>query len=158
MTGSSIPVNVHASCVAIRGRGVLLLGPSHAGKSDLALRLLDGGAQLLADDRCELFVRGGKLHARPPRPIAGLLELRGIGIIRVAHIQSAAIAMTVRLGRKRQPRLPEPEFYAAPKALSGMQPVPQIMVNGAEPSAPARIRAALDAFARGAFRDTFNLE
>src|SRR4051812_30001911 len=102
---SNISVNVHASCVAIRGRGVLILGTSHAGKSDLALRLLDGGAQLLADDRCELYVRNGRMHARPPPTIAGLLELRGIGVVRMPHIQSVVIAMTVRLGRKKQPRL-----------------------------------------------------
>ena len=63
-------VNIHASCVAFGGKGVLLLGASGAGKSSLALRLVDDGARLVADDRCDLFPRGGKLHARAPASIA----------------------------------------------------------------------------------------
>ena len=67
--------NIHASCVAFRGKGVLLLGPSGAGKSSLALQLMDGGARLVADDRCDLSARGGKLYAAAPASIAGLIEL-----------------------------------------------------------------------------------
>ena len=143
--------NIHASCVAISGKGVLLLGPSGAGKSDLALRLIDEGARLVADDRCELFVRAGKLCVRSPRSIAGLLEMRGIGIIALPHAKSVPLALAVRLGTSRA-RLPEPAFYASPL---GPQ-VTLIMVKADAASATARIRAALAAYAQGRFRDTFN--
>ena len=144
-------INIHASCVSIGGRGVLLLGPSGSGKSDLALRLVDEGAKLVTDDACELFVRARKLYARPPHAIAGLLEMRGIGIIALPHANSAAVALAVRLGTPRT-RLPEPAFYSSPL---GPQ-VPLIMVKPDAASAPARIRAALAAFVEGRFRDTFN--
>ena len=150
-------VNIHASCVRIRGKGVLLLGASGAGKSDLALELIDGGAKLVADDRCDLFARAGKLHAAAPASIAGLIELRGIGILAMPHAGSVAVAMAVRLGQSRK-RLPKPAFYALPAPLKGVAPVPLIVVNGADARAGARIRAALAAFSANAFRDTFNLE
>jgi hypothetical protein len=155
-------VNIHASCVAIAGKGVLILGASGAGKSDLALRLIDEGARedvrLVADDRCELFVRAGKLCARAPASIAGLLELRGIGIVALPYVRSASVAMAVRLHPGTQARLPKPAFYAPPAPLNPRGKVPLIMVNAAAPSAPARIRAALAAFSTGGFRDTFNPE
>ena len=73
--------NIHASCVAIGGRGVLLLGKSGVGKSDLALRLIAEGARLVADDRTILFAIRGALHAKAPETIKGLLEIRGVGIV-----------------------------------------------------------------------------
>ncbi len=147
--------NIHASCVTIGGRGVLLLGPSGAGKSDLALRLIDGGARLVADDRCEIFVRAGKICARAPASIAGLMEMRGLGIIALPHAKSAVITMAVRLGAGPA-RLPAPAFYAPPAGIGPARPVPLIMVKAGAPSAPARIRAALTAFSQKRFRDTFN--
>jgi HPr kinase/phosphorylase len=146
--------NIHASCVAIGGKGVLLLGKSGAGKSTLALRLIDEGAKLVADDRCELFVRAGKLRVRAPARIAGLIELRGIGIVALPHAASVRLAMVVRLGENRE-RLPKPAFYDPPQAP---QPVPLIVVNGSDVGATARIRTALAAFGRNGFRDTFNPE
>lgn len=148
-------MTVHASCVAIGGKGVLLLGPSGAGKSDLALRLIDEGARLVADDRCELFLKRGRLHARAPASIAGLIEIRGIGIVQTPHVESAAVALAVRLGRPG-PRLPPPQFYSPPAALAAARPVSLIMVNGRAASATARIRWALTAFAQDRFRDSFN--
>jgi HPr kinase/phosphorylase len=147
--------NIHASCVALGAKGVLLLGPSGAGKSDLALRLIDSGARLVADDRCEIFVRAGKLCVRAPESIAGLLEMRGIGIVALPHAKSVTMAMAVRLGPSPA-RLPGLMFYAAPKGLKPARPVPLIMVKAGAASAPARIRAALAAFSLGQFRDTFN--
>jgi hypothetical protein len=149
-------VNVHASCVAIAGKGVLILGGSGAGKSDLALRLVDDGALLVADDRCDLYLRNGKLHARPPATIAGLMELRGIGIIAMPHAKSAAVVMAVRLSQGHEPRLPKPAYYAAPLKTAGK--IPLIVVNAGAASAPARVRIALKALEQGGFRDTFNPE
>ena len=147
--------NIHASCVAIGGKGVLLLGKSGAGKSDLALRLIDGGAKLVADDRCELFLRGGKLYARAPDSIAGLIEMRGLGIIALPHVKSACVTLAVELAASLA-RLPEQAFYTPPAGLTPKAPVPLIRVNAEGASAPARIRAAVGAFAKGGFRHTFN--
>ena len=155
-------VNIHASCVAIGGKAVLLLGSSGAGKSDLALRLIDEGAKegvrLVADDRCELFVRAGKLCVRAPASIAGLLELRGIGIVALPYVKTAPLAMAVRLWAQNQQRarLPQSGFYAPPAPLKPRTKVPLIAVKPHEASAPARIRAALAAFSHQTFRDTFN--
>jgi HPr kinase/phosphorylase len=148
-------VNIHASCVAIGGKGVLLLGASGSGKSDLALRLMDGGARLVADDRCEIFVSRKKLCARAPDSIAGLMEIRGIGIIALPYAKNAKLALAVKLGANAQ-RLPDKNFYVPPKGLKSAAPLPLIMVKADAPSAPARIRAALAAFAHSRFRDTFN--
>jgi HPr kinase/phosphorylase len=147
--------NIHASCVAIGGKGVLLMGPSGAGKSDLALRLIDGGAKLVADDRCEIFLRGGNLHARAPGSIAGLIEIRGLGIIALPHVKSSRVALAVQLGA-HPARLPERNFYVPPTGLKPKAQVPLILMKAEAASAPARIRAALMAFSQGRFRETFN--
>jgi hypothetical protein len=147
-------VNIHASCVAIGARGVLLVGKSGAGKSDLALRLIADGARLVADDRTILFVAKGALHGRAPESVKGLLEIRGLGIIAFPARPKVKIALVVRLGREGT-RLPAPYLYHMPTALKGAKPVPQIALNARFASTPAKIRAALAAFSRGLFRDTF---
>jgi len=150
-------VNIHASCVAIGSLGVLLLGPSGAGKSDLALRLIDEGARLVADDRTILFVARRALHARSPASIKGLLEIRGLGIVELPVRATAKIALVVRLGREGA-RLPERRVYHAPTALKPITPPPLIALDARFASTPAKIRAALAAFARKRFRDTFHLK
>ncbi len=144
--------NIHASCVAIGARGVLLLGPSGAGKSDMALRLIDGGAKLVADDRTILFAAKGALHGKPPASIAGLLEIRGVGIVSLPHRARVKIALVVRLGREGA-RLPVPQFYRALDTQT-----PQITLDARFAATPAKIRAALAGFSRGSFRDTFNVQ
>jgi HPr Serine kinase C-terminal domain len=88
MTGASIAtaaatdaLMVHGTVVAIDGGGVLLRGPSGRGKSDLALRLIDAGARLVADDQVLLQRSGMQVLARAPAVLAGLLEIRGVGIV-----------------------------------------------------------------------------
>ena len=94
----------HGTCVAIGETGVLILGPSGAGKSTLALKLiLDAPrclppAELVADDRVVLETDGGVLIARPPPLIAGLIEVRGLGIRRLPHRPKVALAHLVELG------------------------------------------------------------
>lgn len=91
--------NTHASVVAFGPRGgVLILGPSGAGKSRLSLALIDAGAQLVADDQVFLSTLSGRLFARTPRSIAGLIEARGLGILRLAHRRLAQVAAVVDLG------------------------------------------------------------
>ena len=148
-------LNIHAGCVRLGRSGVLLLGPSGSGKSDLALRLIAQGAKLVSDDRSELFLRGGKLHARPPKALAGLIEIRGLGIIAHPHAAEAAIALAVRLGAEPA-RLPRPRLYRGAVALGRHAPVPLIAMDGFQASAPARIAAALKAFAGDLFRDNAN--
>ena len=149
--------NIHASCIAIGARGVLLLGPSGAGKSDLALRLIDDGARLVADDRTILFVKNGVLHARAPASIKGLLEIRGVGIVALPVCDSVKIVLAVQLGREGA-RLPHPALYHAPSPLQPARLPQQIKLNARFATTPAKIRAALTAHARGAFRDTFHMK
>jgi len=149
--------NIHASCVAIGHQGVLLLGPSGAGKSDLALRLIDDGAKLVADDRTILFVSNRALHAKAPASIKGLLEIRGLGIVELPVRASVKIVLAVQLGQEGA-RLPGPRIYQTPTVLKPLKPPPLIALNAHFASTPARIRAALAAFSQGLFRDNFHLK
>jgi HPr kinase/phosphorylase len=97
---------VHASCVAVAGRAVLIMGPSGAGKSALALQLIALGADLVSDDRTDLRAEGARLIARPPASIAGLIEARGLGILRLPHLEQAEIALVADLSVTETERLP----------------------------------------------------
>jgi HPr kinase/phosphorylase len=100
---------VHATCVEVEGLGVLLRGDSGSGKSDLALRLIDGGARLVADDRTDLAVEGGRLVATCPAPLAGRIEVRGLGIGPVPSVARATVGLVVDLvAPAAVDRLPEP--------------------------------------------------
>ena len=90
-------VTIHGTCVLVGGIGVLLRGPSGAGKSDVALRLIDGGALLVADDRVELRMVDGRLMASAPAALAGLLEVRGLGIVRLPCDGPAEVGLVVDL-------------------------------------------------------------
>ena len=90
-------VLVHASCIALAGEGVLLRGAPGAGKSDLTLRLIEGGARLVADDQVVLTSSGEALLAAPPSRIAGLLEVRGIGIVSMEFVQQCPVHLVVDL-------------------------------------------------------------
>jgi len=134
-------MHIHATCVSVCGAGVLLRGPSGAGKSDLALRLIDGGAMLVADDRVELAAGTGQVLARAPAALAGLLEVRGVGILPMPHIEEAPVALVVDLVTPdRVARLPEPDHVM----LCGMN-LPRLELTPFEASAPAKIRLALAA-------------
>jgi len=121
---------IHASCVARSGAGVLLLGPAGSGKSDLALRLLDHGFSLVADDRVD--IEDG--DARAPAALAGLLEVRGLGIVRLPW-QPARLALAVSLGSGD--RLPEPSRHAE-------LGLPLVCIDPRSASAAARVSLALD--------------
>ena len=136
MTGSCL---VHGTAVAIDGRAVLLRGPSGAGKSDLALRLIDAGARLVADDQTELVRVGERIMVRPPATIIGLIEVRGIGIFRLEPLLEAPLALVADLGSGDPvERLPEPRR----EPVLGLD-LPVIGLAPFEASAAAKLRLAL---------------
>lgn len=108
--GGGEPVLQHGTCVAWGGRGVLIMGEPGTGKSSLALRLIDRGAMLVADDYALLVREGESLVAVVPDQIAGLIEVRGLGICRMPFRRRAKIVLAVRLGREDE-RLPEPKEW-----------------------------------------------
>ena len=128
---------VHASCVAIGGRAVLISGPSGSGKSDLALRLIDRGAVLVSDDYTLLEACGGSLIASSPETIAGKVEMRGVGIIELPHIEEVPVALLVDLAGTPE-RLPEPRTVE----IAGVA-VPAVALSALEASAPIKVEAAL---------------
>lgn len=103
---------LHASCVSIDGAGVLLMGLSGSGKSDVALRLIDGGAALVSDDQVAICATEEGLLARPPERIAGMLELRGVGIITLPFSSAVSLKLAIMLVEREQvERMPEPAFF-----------------------------------------------
>ena len=132
-------VLVHGTTVALDGEGVLLRGPSGSGKSDLALRLIDGGAQLVADDQTELARAPQGLIARSPASIAGRMEVRGVGILRVPTVPGAPLRLVVDLiAPDRVERLPEPKFCEYLQCS-----LPLLALAPFEASTPAKIRLAV---------------
>ena len=131
----------HAGLIACRfaggWRGALIEGPSGVGKSDLALRALDQGFRLVADDRALVFVSNGKLYGRAPDALAGLVEARGVGVLPQAHLPFCRVDLLVRcVDRPRAvERLPEPAF----ETIEGV-PTPVLALWPQEPAAPGKIR------------------
>lgn len=115
---------LHASAVAIRDRGVLIRGPSGSGKSALALALIARGARLVSDDRTEIRP-GLPPRLAPPDALAGLIEARGIGLIRLTWQSEVPVALIVDLGGAPLARLPERQV----QCLQGCA-VPLIMARG----------------------------
>jgi serine kinase of HPr protein (carbohydrate metabolism regulator) len=139
-------MQLHATCVDIGGTGLLLRGPSGSGKSDLALRLIDGGARLVADDRVILEEVAGRLMASGPRRLAGLLEVRGVGILPVPHSERVELGLIVDLvAADAVERLPEPDVVS----LLGI-PVRRLALWPFAASAPAALRLAASRTACGA--------
>ena len=138
---------VHATCVAIDGRGVLLRGPSGSGKSDLALRLIQtpppvGGApaKLVSDDQVGLTLRHDVLWAQPAPNLAGKIEVRGLGIINMEHSSEVPVHLVVdATDREDVPRMPEPDQVVG---LCGCR-VPVVALAFLEASAPIKVRLML---------------
>jgi HPr kinase/phosphorylase len=138
---------VHATCVAIDGLGILLRGPSGSGKSDLALRLIDEGAQLVSDDYTMLETRGGHLIATAPESIKGMLEVRGLGIMPVPAKPRVVIGLIIDLVTDAPiERLPEPDAVTIDG--TGALPIPRVRIAPLEASAAAKVRLAARLHAR----------
>lgn len=129
---------LHASCVAIDGRAVLIEGRSGEGKSDLALRLIDRGAVLVSDDYTICARIDGVLLGSAPPNIAGKIEVRGIGVIDMPHQDRVPIALLVTI-LEAPPRMPgEPKK----RRIAGVD-IPEVTLAALEPSAPVKVELAL---------------
>ena len=129
---------VHATCVRLGAAGVLLLGPSASGKSDLGLRLIDGGATLVADDQVLVEAASGTLLARAPPNLPGKIEVRGIGLIHVPVAPRVLLALAVDLDPAALgERLPRPERWQC----EGLA-IPLVRMDAFAASAAAKVRLA----------------
>jgi len=128
---------LHATTVAIDGGAVVIEGRSGAGKSDLALRLIDRGARLVADDQTLLVRQGTELVARCPATIAGRIEVRGLGILPVDATPEAPVALIVRLGEEDQ-RMPERRV----RRIAGIS-VREVTLDPFRASTPIKVEIAL---------------
>jgi serine kinase of HPr protein (carbohydrate metabolism regulator) len=136
---------LQATCVVVEGVGVLLRGPSGSGKSDLALRLIDGGGALVADDGVELRRAETRVIARlppaAPDSVRGRIEVRGLGIMSVPAVAEARVDLVIDLvSSAAVARLPEPEIAE----FLGVK-LPLLRLHALEPSAPAKVRLAVRA-------------
>lgn len=134
---------IQATCVAIDSRGVLIRGAPGSGKSDLALRLIDGGAALVADDGVDLQAENGVLTARfPPQAppdLKGRIEVRGLGIVEVGAGPAVRLALLVDLATPESiERLPENQT----EVLLGIE-LFRIRLAPFEASAPTKVRLAV---------------
>ena len=130
---------------------MLFRSESGAGKSDLGLRLIAMGAQLIADDQTSLFVRDQRLYASAPPALLGQMEIRGAGIVKMDAAAPAPVILAVKLQKEAPPRLPEPETWPLPPAFSGINPPVLLRLCPFESSAPAKIAAVAAALYRGGF-------
>jgi serine kinase of HPr protein (carbohydrate metabolism regulator) len=130
---------IRGTCVAVDGRGVLLRGPSGGGKSDLALRLIDGGARLVSDDYTDIDNRQGRLFASAPPEIRGMLEVRGLGVLRVASELPVGLNVVIDLAATADtPRMPASHQLE----ILGVF-VPIFKIAPFEASAAAKVRLAV---------------
>lgn len=129
MTAGEETCAVHGTAVAFAERAVLILGASGAGKSGLALRLMALGARLVSDDRVVLERRGTLLVARPPEALAGMIEARGVGLIRAPHVPEAVVVLAVDLDQEptaRMPQMAQITYLGCEVELISGQAVPNI--------------------------------
>lgn len=132
-------VRLRGTCISIDGHGVLLRGPSGAGKSDLALRLIDGGGELVADDYTDVEQHENTLTAMAPSAIHGLIEVRGLGVIALGARPSAQLTTVIDLVPLAEvERMPEPQQVRVLNVS-----LPCFRLFAFEASAAAKVRLAV---------------
>jgi serine kinase of HPr protein (carbohydrate metabolism regulator) len=131
---------LHASCIALNNKAVLLTGAPGIGKSDLTLRLIDEGAVLISDDQTFVHCTDGILNASPPKAIEGMMEIRHVGLRQMPFISGIPIVLCVELTslEEKLDRLPEDNFVFLLD-----QRVQQLRLPALAASTPAKIRATL---------------
>lgn len=114
MASPSTPAqeNIHATSVAINGRGVLIMGRSGAGKSALAIQLIGMGAILVADDQTILSINDNTLWASSPTPIAGLIEARFVGLLKTPFLARAPVSLAIDLDQTERERMPQKRSFS----------------------------------------------
>jgi len=134
---------IHASTVLVGGRAVLIRGPSGSGKSRLALELIQAAqsglirfARFVGDDRVQLEAASGRLLARPAVALAGLLEVRGVGILKLDYEQAAVIGLVIDLAEAAAERLPAPDQRQV--VIEGVR-LPRLAVAPGDAALPALI-------------------
>ena len=130
-----------ATCVAIRGRAVLIEGPPGSGKSSLALALIDRGAVLVGDDGVSLNARDGGLYTAPPPNISGLLEVRNLGLLAFPTANDVRVALVIMLDQEA-PRFIE---AAEPAERAGIA-LPLIRLWPSEAAPAVKVELALDRY------------
>lgn len=132
--------NIHGTSVAIENNGILITGESGTGKSDLALRLIDSGATLIADDITICVLTKKEILLYPDEQIKGIIEIRGIGLIRVQYIEGIKLKLIVDLNKKKLHRFPVREDK---KTILGVK-TPVVFLSGNEASAVAKVKFKLN--------------
>lgn len=130
---------MHSSSVVLDDNGVLILGDSGSGKSDLALRLIDNGATLISDDISICKKKFNNIYLHCPPEIKGLLEVREIGIITVPFVEKIKLRLVVILTSKKKERSPEDNFFK----ILGIR-IPLINIDGKSSSAVAKVKVKLN--------------
>lgn len=151
MSDGDSQTRIHATMIALARAdgvktGVLLFGESGAGKSEIALRLIETGAILVADDQVELSLGDGGLWGTAPDKLAGLIEARGIGIVRLPFEKRVRVALAVELTAGEPERMPARRWYQPPqtfRARGGALRIPLVTLDGHALATPAKIRIAM---------------
>ena len=130
---------IHSTSVVIDDNGVLILGDSGSGKSDLALRLIDSGATLISDDISICRKNLNNIYLYCPPEIKGLLEVREIGIITVPFVERIRLRLVVNLKSNNNERFPKDSFFR----ILGIK-IPIINIEGKNSSAVAKIKVKLN--------------
>jgi HPr kinase/phosphorylase len=138
---------VHATTIQLGAHGVMLLGDSGSGKSDLALRLIAEGALLVSDDQTNVTILNNRMIASAPETIAGRIEARGLGVLPAPQAEAAIVRLAVELTRGPIERMPEPAVWSPP-GVAGAPQIPLIQLAPFEPSAAVKLRMALLAVAK----------
>ena len=130
---------VHSSAIVLEDNGILIIGDSGSGKSDLALRLIDSGATLISDDITICEKKKNLIYLSAPLETRGLLEVREVGIITVPFVEGIILRMIVKLEAGGLERIPQKNNYK----IFG-QKIPMLTINGKNSSSVVKVKVKLN--------------